>query len=284
MSLLPIQDIAGAHEGGLASIFLLAVLQGIAEFLPISSSGHLVVARLMLGVHEAGMVLDVALHVGTLAAVAYAYRRDVQHLFRQLFAGQYRLMLWLVLATIPVAIAGMTAKHLLETVFQSTHAVAGALLGTATILMIGEFARRKHQPSYLVGESALGSEVVLEPRYSDALFIGVAQVLALIPGVSRSGTTIAAGLLRGLSPAQAARLSFLMSLPAVTGAALVELPEALSQGFGAYSGLTVLAATTLAGLVGFLALRTLLVVVRRGAFVWFALYCGLLGAGLLAFT
>ncbi|MFT4538231.1 MAG: undecaprenyl-diphosphatase [Planctomycetota bacterium] len=280
--ILPIEDLP-ASEAGFTALVLLAVLQGLAEFLPISSSGHLVVARLMLEVRDAGLALDVALHVGTLAAVTYAYRRDVRALFSDLFAGRPRMILWLIIATVPVAVVGLTAKNWMEEVFHNQQAVAGALLTTAVILLIGERARRKNQASF-GEESVLGDEVELQPRMSDAVFIGTAQILALIPGISRSGTTISAGLSRGLSPAQAARLSFLMSLPAVAGAAIVEIPSALTEGFGEYSGTAVAAGAAIAGLVGIVALKTLLVVLRKGAFIWFALYCALLAIGLLIFA
>ncbi len=254
-----------------AAVLLLAVIQGVAEFLPISSSGHLVLGRAALGIREAGLALDVSLHVGTLVAVVIAYRREVRALFADLFGGRWHMIAWLVLATIPVGISGVLGKPLIERAAQSTSAAAGGLFFTACVLLLGDWARRRHHSD----EPDSGSYGV--PAFSLALWIGLAQALAPWPGISRSGTTIAAGLLLGLPVLQAARLSFLMSLPAVLGAALFELPEAVESGIGGLSSGLVLAAIAVAALVGWASLRVLLVVTARGAFPWFAGYCVLIG-------
>ena len=267
MTPLLLEDAASGEATGTAAVLLLAVLQGVAEFLPISSSGHLVLGREVLDVREAGLALDVALHVGTLAAVVAAYRRDVGMLLRDLLGGRMHMIAWLVVATIPAGVVGLLGKPLIEDAAESTSVAACGLLATAVFLLLGDRARRRR------GEEPADPGSYGAPAFQLAVLLGLAQMLAICPGVSRSGTTIAAGLLLGLPVLQAARLSFLMSLPAVAGAALVELPDAVSDGIGDLSGGTVLLAVGVAAVVGWASLRTLLVVTARGASPWFAGYC-----------
>ena len=257
------------------AVLLLAVVQGLAEFLPVSSSGHLVLSHELFHV-DSSLALDVALHVGTLGAVIYAYRRDVGRLLRDVLRGRLHLFLWLVVATIPAGLAGVLLKDVIEEAFGSTRVAAYGFFGTTVLLLLGESFRRRHESSH-PEESALGDEQPLEPRFADAIFIGTAQVLAILPGVSRSGTTIAAGLVRGLSGPQAARLSFLMALPAISGAAVLQVPDVLENGFAGLSTGLVAIACVLSGVVGWAALRGVLLAVRRGSFPWFALYTAVLG-------
>ncbi len=269
---------------GPVSVLLLAVLQGLAEFLPISSSGHLVLARTALGVKQAGLALDVSLHVGTLGAVIFAYRKDVAQLLGDLTRARWHMWLWLVLGSLPAAAVGFSSREFFRGAAEKPSWAAMGLLGTAIILMAGEWGRRRgggdETPSPMEGDAAGCGE----PRWSDALVLGVAQALALFPGVSRSGSTIAAGLVRGLPTVQAARLSFMLSSPAVTGAALLEVPGALDAGGGGLSVPLLLVGVFVAGLVGWGALRALVLTLSKGAFVWFALYCAVLGASALFFV
>lgn len=269
---------AGGHGfGGLA---LLAVVQGLTEFLPVSSSGHLVLAQTLLEVDEPALVVDVALHVGTLAAVLWAYRTDLGALLRDVFGGRWREPALLVLGSIPAAVAGIFGRDRLEEVFGTARMAGYGLLVTALLLLLGEWARRtrartKEPPT----EGGRDADVARDPLPSPAaaFLIGTFQALALWPGISRSGSTIAAGLVCGLRSRAAARFSFLLSIPAVAGAALLELPAFFAESEG--DGLLGLAlAAALAGLVGVVALRFLLAFLGRGAFAWFALYCTAAGA------
>jgi undecaprenyl-diphosphatase len=267
-----------------AAIFLLAILQGIAEFLPISSSGHLVLAHVALGADgESSLALDVALHVGTLAAVVIAYRRDVRSIIMDVFRGRLQTAIWLIVATIPIGVIGMLAKDAIEAMFSEARVAAGGLVFTACVLLVAERAR-------VLAARSRGSsggdpeEPGREPTLADAIVMGFAQAVAILPGVSRSGMTISAGLLRGLSTTQAARYSFLMSIPAVTGAAIVTLPEAVDEGLGGLPLSVVLMAVALAALVGWAALRALLLTLARGSFRWFAAYCAVLGGAVLVFA
>lgn len=281
-------DLPPAEAQNAGAILLLAVVQGLTEFLPVSSSGHLVLARDALEVRDGGLALDVALHLGTLAAVLVAYRREVRQLLADLLRRRWRMWGWLVVASLPVALAGFSLKWPIERAATTPTVAALGLLFTALALLVGERRRRKEPPSERpegpAGGPADGPADYGRPRWSDALVMGLVQALAVVPGISRSGLTISAGLARGLPVAQAARLSFLMSVPAICGAALVELPRALDAGFGGIPLGLVAGAVGLSALVGWAGLRVLLLVTARGAFRWFAGYCALLGLLALAFA
>ena len=269
---------------GPVSVLLLAVLQGLAEFLPISSSGHLVLARTALGVKQAGLALDVSLHVGTLGAVVFAYRKEVGQLLADLIRGRWHMWAWLVLGSLPAAVVGFSSLEFFRGAADNPKWAATGLLGTALVLMVGEWARRRGAGGELPAPIEVDRAGYGNPRWSDALVLGVAQAAALFPGVSRSGSTISAGLVRGLPTVQAARLSFLLSIPVVTGAALLEVPKALDASSGGLSVPLLLAGAVVAGLVGWGALRALVLTLSKGAFVWFALYCLVLGVTALIFV
>lgn len=280
---LPVAILDQTPATSAAAILLLAVIQGLAEFLPISSSGHLVLARLAMDVREAGLSLDVALHVGTLAAVIWAYRSDVALLFKDLARGQLRMWGWLIVATLPVGVIGILVKDWIEAAGQTTTVASVGFFITAALLVSGERKRRAvdEEPE---AETEREAADFGSPSFAHAVVLGFAQALAILPGISRSGSTIATGLMLGIPARQAARLSFLMSLPAISGAAVIQLPGAFEEGFGDVSRGLVFGAMLLSAFVGWAALRTLLLVMARGAFWWFAGYCALLGTLALAFT
>jgi len=284
---LPLEEASSA-----AAVLLLAVIQGLTEFLPVSSSGHLVLARLAMDLREAGLALDVALHLGTLLAVVWAYRSDLFQILGELRRGNTRMLLWLVLATVPIGVFGMSVRHLIQRAAENSFVAGIGLLVTAAILLLGERCRSSSEgaasndPGSSQGhDGGAGQDSGYgRPRWADAIWLGLAQAVAVVPGISRSGTTISVGLMRGLSSEQAARLSFLMSIPAITGAAVVELPGAMSAGIADLSSGLVLSAIALSAFVGWAALRMLLLVLRRGALRWFAGYCALLGAAAMLFA
>ena len=254
-------------------VLLLAVVQGLAEFLPVSSSGHLVLGRSLLELEEAGLAFDLALHAGTLVAVLAAYWRDVLGLLRDLVAGRWRLLVWLAVASLPAGLLGILGRPLFEEASTSARAAGSGLLLTALLLTLGQVASGRRS------QEADASEAAAEgvPPLWTALVIGGAQALALWPGVSRSGSTIAVGLLLGLRGVEAARLSFLMSLIAVGGATLLDLPDALESGFGPVTAAQVGWGALVAAVVGLLSLRLLLLFLRRLRLAPFALYTGALG-------
>jgi len=258
-------------------LILLAAVQGLTEFLPISSSGHLVLAQALLGVRAPGIGLEIVLHLGSLAAVVLYYRRDLLDLAagsaRYLRGsrgvaerGAFRLVSLLALATAPLVVAGLLLGGAVESAFEDPRLVCAALLVTGLLLLSTRLARRGDRP----------------PGPAGALLVGALQAAALLPGISRSGSTIAGGLFAGLAPAEAARFAFLLSIPAITGAGVYGIRD-LADGF-AGSGLGSYSAGFLVSLAtSYVAIDVLLRVVRRGRLAWFGLYCLGLGAAGLVF-
>jgi undecaprenyl-diphosphatase len=241
-----------------AEAVVLGIIQGATEFLPVSSSGHLVLASKILGVTEPGVRVAASLHVGTLAAVTWFTRRELTQLLRGVATDRRsrQLLAALVLGSLPVAVAGVAVLPVADTLFSSSLWVGLGLLGTCAVLWHSRWPvpERKSTPSG-----------------RDALLIGAAQAVALVPGVSRSGATIWAGMRRGLDRVQAARFSFLLCIPATIGAATVEILRP-SRGDGA--GLATLAlGSAVAAITGVVALRVLLRLVIVGRLWVFAPYC-----------
>ncbi len=243
---------------------LLGLTQGLTELLPVSSSGHLVLLGRLLGVESPGVFVEVVLHLGTLLAVVWAFRGELWDIAAGLgrpgSAGR-RLLRDLVIATLPIVLGGLLLRDLVHEAFASPRVAAIGLLFTGTVLL---------------GTQAAG-EATRPWRPLCALAMGLAQVVALLPGVSRSGMTIAAGIGYGVNRATAARFSFLMSVPAILGATVVELLDLdrallASQAWGPLA--VGFVAAFLAGLV---AIRLLFRLLDRRRFVWFAIYCLLAG-------
>jgi undecaprenyl-diphosphatase len=260
----------------------LAVVQGLTEFLPVSSSGHLVLAQSLFGIEaSAAFVYDIVLHLGTAAAALLFYRRDVAAVLLGLLppyrqappatVASRRLLLLLVAATVPTAVIGLAFKDFFEGLFASPLAVVAALAVTG---------------AFLVASSLLpvATAPIEKAPWWKAALVGVAQGAAIVPGISRSGSTIVAGLALGLRREDAVRFSFLLSLPAICGAALLELrhPPAGSPAVPAAlaaAGFAVAAAT------GYLAILFVLRWTRQGKLWQFGLYCwaaAAVGAAVLA--
>jgi undecaprenyl-diphosphatase len=249
---------------------VLGIVQGLGEFLPISSSGHLIVVPWLLGWEEHGLAFDVALHVGTFFAVAYAFIGEWWALFRGFFAGlrsgrpfattEGRLLLQLVLASIPGGIAGKLLDQWAESTFRAPALVASTMAIMGIVLWIAD---AKAKPA----TGALPPVPVVSMR--DAMLIGFAQCLALVPGVSRSGSTISAGLLLGVERPEAARFSFLLATPITLGAALLKGRKALHAG---EDPTPLIVGIVAAAIVGFLAIRVLLAYVRTRDYRPFVYY------------
>jgi undecaprenyl-diphosphatase len=237
---------------------VLGLIQGLSEFLPVSSSGHLVMAQVFLGVPQPGVFLEVVLHVATMVSVAVVYR---QRLLALLLGGIRRepealhYIGLLVIATIPVAIVGFFARHPIEAAFDAPVVTGVMLLVTGVILFSTLWTR--------------GERPFDQPTMLHAIAMGVFQVLALLPGISRSGTTIAAGLWTGLRGESAAEFSFLMSLIAIGGAAVLQATDV--EAIGTIDG--PLIAGFIAALVsGVAAIKSLVWLVRHQHFHYFAWY------------
>jgi len=248
---------------------VLGLIQGLTEFLPVSSSGHLVLAGHLIGLPSTGLVFELLLHLATLVAVIAFYRQDVVELIVALPRGlrhpvarlkddeTVRLGFFVVLASLPTAVIGLAFKDQFETLTKYPQAVGGALLATAAILTATHFIR----PS----ERRLNARI--------AIAIGIAQGLAITPGVSRSGATIALALLLGIGTANAARFSFLISIPAIAGAAVLKM----RGGFGDLDLGAAAIGFVVALVSGYMALRWLVALVRARRFAAFAPYCAIVG-------
>ena len=245
---------------------ILGVVQGLTEFLPISSSGHLVVVEVAIGLTTPGVVVEVVLHVATLLAVVIVYqRRLISLLVGALRADRaaWRSIGLLGIGTIPAGLVGLLLADLFERAFDSLLLVGVSFVVTGLIL----WSTRRGQERLLGGE----------PTAAGAGGIGFAQALAILPGISRSGTTIAAALWLGVEPVRAAEFSFLLAIPAIAGAAVLQIPQ-LSGGIESV-GAGPLAVSFLAALgAGVFAIRWLLALLRSKAFYRFAPYCWALGA------
>ena len=246
----------------------MGVIQGLAEFLPISSSAHLILAPMYFHWPDPGLAYDVALHLGTLLALLIYFRNDISH-FIQAFlqpgnpalSPDRRLVGLVALATIPGAIAGVLLEHKAETVFRSASLIAWTLIGLGVLLGLADYFSR-------------GDKQLTDLTWGMALGIGVAQALALIPGVSRSGITITLGLFLGLRRWDAARFSFLMSIPIIAGAGLLKSKEILlSPDKGA-----LLIGFAGAAVSGLLAIWLLMRYVQNHRYTPFVLYRWILGA------
>ena len=253
---------------------VLGIVQGLGEFLPISSSGHLVVVPWLLGWPEHGLSFDVALHVGTLAAVLYAFFDDWRRLIvagvrgivsRRPFADPDSRLLWLLAAgSVPGAVAGLLLEDRAETTFRSPALVAVTMALMGIVLLVAD-------------RSGRGTADARGVTVRDALLIGVAQALALVPGVSRSGATISMGLFLGYRREEAARFSFLLATPITIGAAALKSRYLFEPG----QGPVILAGMVTAAIFGFASIRFLLAYVRTRDYRPFVYY-RLLFAALVA--
>ena len=246
------------------SAAVLGVVQGLTEFLPVSSSGHLVLFEHYLPIQGDEVAFDLILHIGTLLPVLWVYRSDLWGIVRDLFSGEgallsrpgVRLLLLMIVGTIPTGIIGVLLKDTFEALFQSRLPVGIAFGVTGLVLWATRYI-------------PTGSTPLSALPWWKGLVVGLVQGLAITPGISRSGSTIAAGLLLGFEREAAARYSFLLAIPAILGAFVLKARD--------LEGLDVSPQPMLIGFVtaavsGYLALQLLLRLVRRGDFSWFALY------------
>lgn len=265
---------------------ILGLVQGLTEFIPVSSSAHLVLVPWALGWASPGLAFDTMLHWGTLLAVVGYFWREwmriisgfVRSLLRRgpwrttpgsrLADGDARLAWWIILGSIPAAVLGYLFSDFFEELFDNAAAVGGFLLVTALILTLSE----------RLGRRVRNLDSMNLP---DALLIGLAQAIAIAPGISRSGATIATGLARGLKREDAARFSFLLGTPAIFGAGLLQLVKMVEAGSLAQDALYLLVGFLVAAISGYLCIRFLLAYLRRGRLYPFAAYCAVIGAATL---
>lgn len=239
---------------------LWGLVQGLTEFLPISSSGHLVLVPALLEIEPPTLATSAVLHLGTLAAVVWYFRSDLRRLSRFRSDPAAARTVWmLAVATVPAVLVGLTLEGVFERLNDEPRFVAYALVATGSVLIASEVFRRR-RPQRLLAE--VGTV--------DAVSVGLAQAVALIPGVSRSGMTIVAGLGRSFRPEEAARFSFLLAIPIIFGSGVDQAIELASEG-----GLTgsVWVGVVVAAVSGYAAIAVLLRLLRRTGLLVFGVYC-----------
>ncbi|OGO77943.1 MAG: undecaprenyl-diphosphatase [Clostridiales bacterium GWB2_37_7] len=246
----------------LIQAIILGIVQGLTEFLPISSSGHLVLMQKIFGITEPTLIFDTSVHLGTLIAVFAVFKDDIIQILKKPF----QKLTWLLLAgTIPTAIVGIAFKDTFEQMFRSGSTLGFEFLATGAILLWS-------------GTLKSGRKSVRETSYFDAAFIGVMQGLAIMPAISRSGLTISGALFRNLDREFAARFSFLLSVPAILGAAVFQVKDIMEVGGGSGIGMNALiAGSVAAALAGYVSIKYMLRVLREGKIKYFAYYVFALG-------
>lgn len=263
---------------GIGDAFILGLVQGLTEFLPVSSSGHLVIAKHFLGgVKEPGILFEVLLHFGTLLAVLLYFRKELSSILLSLLpSGELGgakknegrgMALAVVVGTLPTVVIALLFKDTFEMLFESVGIVSVMLLVTGTLLYMSD---RVKNP----GRGSIG--------VTDAVIIGIVQGMAIIPGISRSGSTIATGLFRGINGEKAATYSFLLSIPAILGAVVLE-----SDGIGKLQGAEIvpyLTGVATAAVSGYLSIKVLMRIIVGRKLKIFAFYCWTVGLSSLILT
>lgn len=274
---------------------LMGVIQGVTEFLPVSSSGHLAIFKALFHIEEPGLLFDVLLHVGTLIAVFIVYFRDIWKMilefflllrdffcnvgiffenhfghgdqkYRRLVSNGYRKMdLLIIVATIPTGIIGIVNSDFVEMASELLIVPGICLILTGILLLVAEHTRG-------------GSKTPKNISYSNAFIVGICQGIATLPGLSRSGTTITACLVSGFNRKFAVKFSFILSIPAILGSLVFELKDVELAMVTSADMLNYIVGMVVAGGVGFICIKMMLLVVREKKFVGFAIYCFIIGA------
>jgi undecaprenyl-diphosphatase len=268
----------------LSSRFL-GVIQGLTEFLPVSSSGHLVFLQNLLGFREPEILFDVALHLGTLLAVFIFFRADlmlividIKGYLSDIISGKETVSsikkrihalfaFWVIIGTIPTGIIGFLFKDTLESLFGKVELVGLMIIITGIITGISRLI-----PQSYMKKNRLG--------FLSSILVGIAQGIAIIPGISRSGSTIVCGLLCGMERELAARFSFLLSIPAIMGALVLQLS---THELSAIEITPMITGFIVAAISGLFALKVLMKMVKRGNLAWFAPYCWIVGLSVILF-
>ncbi len=248
---------------------ILGLVQGLSEFLPISSSGHLVIFAEILDFHEEGIAFEVFVHFGTLLSILVAFRKELTQMVIAFFMvplkksdnaelqEYFKWDLYIIVATIPAAVIGLTFKAQIETAFSNVMLVYFMLAITGLIMTLTPFLKGRGTPF----------------KFSNTFMIGVAQAFAILPGISRSGSTIFTGLAFGIDRDKVARFSFIMSIPAVFGAVLLKTKDLIQVGIDSSGMLNYAAGTMVAFVSGYFAIIWLLDIVKKGKLQWFGYYC-----------
>ena len=257
----------------LLSAIILGIVQGLTEFLPVSSSGHLTVFQHFLGEIEASLTFDIAVHVGTVLSVLTIYNKTIRNLISDIIKGCLnrelnggsQLALWVIIGTIPAGLVGVFFKSHIEAMFESLWVVTVGFTFTSLLLF---FSRNKG--SGKMGSDFLELNGTPEIHWRQALLVGCAQAFAIIPGVSRAGSTIAMGLIVGMDRKTSALFSFMLAIPAILGAAVLQLGEV--NEFGSHELQVLLTGILVSYVVGMAGLKLVLAFVKEGRMHYFSYY------------
>ncbi len=267
----------------LQSIFL-GIIQGLTEFLPVSSSGHLVLFQNLLGFNEPELLFDICLHIGTLIAICIVFFQEIKTIFitlihlpglaksaggyKSLYEGneQVRMTALIVIGSFPTALLGILFHKVADQLFGAVWIVGVMLVVTGSLLWFTRYSNPTGRP-------------IDRFTAKDALVIGLIQGLAILPGISRSGSTISVALFMGVHREVAGRYSFLLSIPAICGALILGLDSSI--GHTSISAKVILMGTISAAIIGYISLKLLMHIVKRGKLYYFAPYCWLLGLAVL---
>lgn len=266
---------------GYIDAIILGIVQGLTEFLPISSSGHLVIFQHLLGISSENIAFEVIVHFGTLLSVVAVYYIDIWYMIKSFFSGithrnigktyrndsYFRLSIFVIIGTIPAVIAGLFLKDFFVSVFHNIHLVGVTLLLTGVVILFTNYIKDRAEE--------------LSP--SKSMLIGITQAIAILPGISRSGFTISSALFMGVSRENAARFSFLLAVPAILGATLLHIIELTSSEISGIGFGTLCTGFIFSFFIGYIAIRFLLSILKSGKFGWFAPYCFLAGLIVLIF-
>ena len=250
-------------------VIILGIVQGFTEFLPVSSSGHLVLAAELLNFHEKGVAFEVFVHLGTLLSVLIVFRKDVIKMILapfQFLSSRFSKEdtksylfwdLYIIVGTIPAAVIGLSFKSKIEAAFSNIYLVIAMLTVTGTILLLSRFMPKKDQKMTVL----------------KSFVIGISQAFAILPGISRSGSTIVTGIFLGIDKEQAARFSFLLAIPAILGASVIKIKDLLEMDSYATPISYLVLGAIISFIAGYFAILWLLDIVKKGKLEWFAIYC-----------
>lgn len=255
-------DRYGEKMSELIKIMVLGVIQGFTEFLPVSSSGHLLLFRKLFNLSEAGLFLDTMLHFGTLVALFTIFWQDIMEMIKRPLA---RLPLLIVVGTIPAVVAGLLFKDTFEELARTGVTVGWEFLATGLVLWFADKIKDK------------GFKDIQEVSYSDALIIGCMQAVAILPAISRSGLTIAGSLFRKVERKSAARFSFLLSIPAILGAVVLQGKDLLEGRPEPVSTAALIAGVVAAAFCSYVAVKWMMKIIQHGSLKGFAVYVWIIG-------
>lgn len=266
---------------------ILGVIQGLTEFLPVSSSGHLVILQNFMGITEGSLEFTIVLHLGTLVAVFVAYHKSIFMMIKEFFLmlfdiirfkgaqldkSKYRRYIWyIIIASVPAGIVGVLFDDIISAVFGSLTVVSITLLITGVLLILGDQLGRNNEKS------------IEDIGPLDAFLTGFFQMVAITPGISRSGSTIVGGLLFGLKREEAVEFSFLMSIPAVLGSLLLKVKDIIAIGMSD-SLVPLIIGFFCAAVIGYFSIILLNKLVKKGKLYYFSIYCWVLGLSLIVYN